>query len=115
MEFKIDDIVEAFGLRGKVIKEIESGSRILVYWDDIPGYAEWFYHDGKESVWHKEPSLKLIERPKKMVKKKFTRWVNYRNKEPYFGTVYSQRNEAIANAKYGSVTKEISFEIEVEE
>lgn len=67
-KFQVGDIVTAFGLKGKVIS-IKSSSLYNIIVDFEEGPQEAFSTDGKEMLWHKEPSLKLIERPKKKVKK----------------------------------------------
>lgn len=64
-EFKVGDIVEAFGVRG-VVKRIGSHP---IYPIDVEldfGSSETFTIDGRGYLWHKTPSLKLIERPIKM-------------------------------------------------
>lgn len=65
-EFQIGDIVEAFGVRGSVV--IPENDYVKVEFNDV-GFVNFFYPDGRYCEWHKEPSLKLIERPKKMVRK----------------------------------------------
>ncbi len=66
--FEVGDIVEAYRVRGKV-DEIDSDPNnlypVLVWFDSL--YSDCFTLDGKTRSWHKEPSLKLIERPKKKV------------------------------------------------
>lgn len=87
--FKKGDIVEAWGLRGVVIYSLPEDSHgILVHFVlsntldtslapiRSPGdmgtvICYNFMCDGKEKDWHREPTLKLIERPKKKVKKTF--------------------------------------------
>ena len=69
MIFEIGDEVEAFGVRGVVV-EIDMLVRVL--FDERYCY---FYKDGKVYSWTKEPSLKLIKKAKKKVKK--YRWGIY--------------------------------------
>lgn len=70
MEFKKDDVVEAFGIRGIIVdNNIKYNLPVLVLFQNA--IEEYFTVDGKFRDWHLEPSLKLIERPKKKVKKKF--------------------------------------------
>lgn len=76
MEFKVGDIVEWCGVRGKVIGEDTSSKYINVKFDnnneiynDIYANTEVFYNDGIFRSYHKETSLKLIKRPKQKVKK----------------------------------------------
>lgn len=66
-EFKVGDIVEAFGLRGEVTR---SGD-LYIYVSFPEGRGAQFLLDGREENWHTEPSLKLISRPSKKVKKVF--------------------------------------------
>lgn len=70
MEFKVGDICEAFGLKCFVI-DINKKHNYPVKVSFEGGYCRNFLMDGKFEDWHLEPSLKLIERPKKKVKKKF--------------------------------------------
>ena len=72
MEFKVGDIVEWQGVRGTVNCNTHYGVKVLF----ADGNIANFYADGRYFDWHKEPSLKLIERPKKMVKKTMTKWCN---------------------------------------
>ena len=70
--FEVGDIVEAYRVRGKV-DEIDSDPNnlypVLVWFDSL--YSDCFTLDGKTRSWHKESSLKLIERPKKKVTRSF--------------------------------------------
>lgn len=71
MEFKVGDTVEAWGIRGKItniLPGILSSYPILVKLDSV-SHLEEFTRDGKHYNWHQVPTLKLIERPKKKVKK----------------------------------------------
>jgi len=81
-EFKVGDLVEAFGLFGEVVR-IEYASRYPVevrYQNDS---IEIFCADGKAEKWHKIPSLKLISRPQKTEKKKV--WVKAYEQNPAAG------------------------------
>jgi hypothetical protein len=70
MEFKVGDKVSAFGVEGEVISLDEKNNYpITVEFDD--DHLSFFMIDGRASAWHLEPSLKLIEKAKKKVKKKF--------------------------------------------
>jgi len=71
-KFKVNDIVEAFGVRGVVI-EIRGD---LVGVALANRYYVDFHGDGRQKDWHLEPSLKLIERPKKKVTKTVEAWAN---------------------------------------
>jgi len=60
MSFKIDDNVIAFGNKG-VVKGISvNGLFLLVKFEDFESIV-LFNIDGRESAWHKEPSLKKEE------------------------------------------------------
>lgn len=73
MEFKKGDRVAAFGLTGVVCGTEESITYpIAVRWDN--GCLDSFMEDGRLYEHYKEPSLKLIERPKK--KMKIEAWAN---------------------------------------
>lgn len=70
MEFKVGDICEAFGLKCFVIDiNIKHNYPVKVSFEG--GHCRNFLMNGKFEDWQLEPSLKLIERPKKKVKKKF--------------------------------------------
>lgn len=74
-EFKVGDEVEAFGLKGKVIHvDQEFGKYPIIVEYDVNHMRDPFTLDGKLHLFHKEPSLKLINRPKRKVKKKFYQW-----------------------------------------
>lgn len=70
--FEVGDIVDWCGAQG-IIRDIKSPSdsiyRLMVKFEN--GYFEWFTGCGRIKEWHLEPSLKLIEKAKKKVKKKF--------------------------------------------
>ena len=70
-EFRVGDIVEFAGCRGKVAKISKSFERSLFVELDMHDTiaVERFHLDGRQSRWHKEPLLKLIERPKKKEKR----------------------------------------------
>lgn len=70
--FEVGDIVESFGVRGKVTKihnPEEVTCPIVVVFDGMN--VNYYTLDGKSEDWHKESSLKLIERPKKKVTRSF--------------------------------------------
>lgn len=70
-QFQVGDIVEAFGVRGTVHSVFgeDGGLRVAVKFDVDLGYVPTFSRDGLFRDWHKTPSLKLISRAKKKVKK----------------------------------------------
>lgn len=68
-EFKVGDRVKAFGCEGVVAHVTEEPPNKLplcVHYEN--GKTRWYYPDGREEEWHKEPSLKLIARAKTKVK-----------------------------------------------
>lgn len=70
VQFKVGDIVEAFGVRGWVTDITKS----FVHVAFNNAAADSFFSDGRQRGWHAAPSLKLIERPRKTKKVKV--WVN---------------------------------------
>jgi ribosomal 30S subunit maturation factor RimM len=112
-EFQVGDIVEAFGVRGKVT---EVTAFVYVKYDTE--YAprtsnNSFLPDGRSCSWHVTPSLKLIERPKKTKKVKV--WVNVWPRKNG-GITLSVHDQNKADALYCVVTDPtgITQEIEVE-
>jgi hypothetical protein len=71
-EFKVGDIVEAFGLRG-IVEQIIPMANYCVAVDFGCGNRATFTMSGLAEDWHKVPALKLISRPQKTEKKKV--WV----------------------------------------
>ena len=69
--FEVGDIVEWCGIKGKIVFIYSESTRypILVRFDN--NEEKPFAKDGKYYDWHLEPSLKLIEKAKKKVKKRF--------------------------------------------
>lgn len=67
MKFQVGDLVEAFGVEGEVVAIDSSSWPIRVRFSN--GEDELFSADGKLFDWHDEPSLVLIERKPKYVKK----------------------------------------------
>jgi len=74
----VGDVVEWCGVRGEVLQTDSAfgpgalipgapGDSLQVKFPD--NRTAYFTEDGAYFHWHKEPSLKLIERPKKKVKK----------------------------------------------
>jgi hypothetical protein len=74
--FKVGDIVDWLGLRGRVtsLNGLDNYP-VICHFDGQEECNTYFNQDG---VFMKgqTPSLKLIERPKKKVKKTIERWVN---------------------------------------
>ncbi len=80
MEFKVGDKVEWMGVIGTVVitPGYNRNSNVIYPLEvdfNVNG-VRLFTRDGKLESFHKEPSLKLVERPKKKVKKTIERWAN---------------------------------------
>lgn len=75
MKFKVRDKVSWMGLIGEVISTTfygrDSSYPVRVRFDTHDVFDKMFTPDGHYYSCHTEPSLKLIERPKKKVKKTF--------------------------------------------
>ena len=74
-KFQVGDIVEAFGIKGKIVAidtTYPESLPVEVVFNNEQKMKEWFALDGRESLWHITSSLKLIDRPIKKIKK----WVN---------------------------------------
>ena len=77
--FKVGDKVSFGGVHGVVTST--KSSNIYKLNVSLPGRQLEFTIDGRYYDWHTEPLLKLIERPKKKIKKQIKYWVNiYLNK-----------------------------------
>lgn len=119
MNFKVGDIVEAFGLSGIVeaIGNSYGNPPVVVRFEG--GETVFFLPDGKYCDWHKEPSLKLIERSKNKVKKTIEGWINiFPNKDPLEShLLYSSKEQAdvFANKKLRIACVKVIGEYEVEE
>jgi hypothetical protein len=70
--FKVGDKVRAFGCDG-VVTSVNSSSAYPVH-AEFHEFRTCFTTDGRLNGWHKEPSLFLVERPIKKIKKKFYIW-----------------------------------------
>lgn len=112
MKFKTGDIVEAYGVRGKVV-EITYGIMYSVLVElNIDGgpYFIRFTDDGKEQSWHQTPNLSLIERPKKKVKKTIEGWTILSSLD-----LYSTKEGVERYSNSNEVIVKIVGEYEVEE
>lgn len=112
--FQVGDVVEAWGVRGKVAKQTPSHDYpILVEFEN--GNWSTFIFDGKYYQWHKTPSLKLIERQKKKVKVTRKSWANIYDDGK--GYVYPKKEEAerMANTDSRIACVEIEYSFEREE
>ena len=65
MNFKVGDIVEAFGVKGEVMVIDDGGGDYPIRVLFVTGDTDFFRQDGRLNVWHEAPSLKLIKRSKK--------------------------------------------------
>lgn len=108
-EFKVGDIVEAFGVLGRVTDiNNDLNYPVVVQYTQLPANTDEFALDGKLVHWHATPSLKLIKRPRKT--KKIKVWVNV---APTGQIGHSHTNEA--TARYAAVNESrITQQIEVE-
>ncbi len=75
-KFKIGDIVEAFGLRGEIVGiktegffviNSEFSIEVLFNKGTESAMRQYFLSDGRKESWHKDASLKFIERPVKEI------------------------------------------------
>ncbi len=65
--FKVGDKVRAFGVDG-VVCSMDTDDSYPVRVEYENSMLNCFTTEGKQCDWHKEPSLVLVERPKKLVK-----------------------------------------------
>lgn len=80
--FDLNDRVSAFGVEG-IVLSIKDDVYYPIYVEfDNKQYAR-FTNDGKYQCWHLEPSLKLIEKAKKKVKKTIEAWACVRKDGTY--------------------------------
>lgn len=113
-KFLTNDVVEWCGVRGVVLNN-------NVHYSDLPveckfgdSAIRYFTKDGKYCDWHKEPSLKLIKRPKKKVKK--YKVLYKKNDEFCVSPVwYTSEDEFIAYLPYKFIQLIKESEVEVEE
>lgn len=115
-EFKVGDIVTAFGLKGTVIlNNLGPPYPIVVEYET--GDLEYFYTTGHLNSWHKEPSLKLIERPKKKVKKYKVLYRDDFNNYKVTNCVYADKKEFdfyVGGYQFIQLIKESEIEVETE-
>lgn len=113
--FQKGDIVEAFGLRGKVVFTYSKGHYSVKVKYDTGSFDDFTSH-GLYANHHKEPSLKLVERPKKKIKKTVELYVNiYPNKDVL--PSHKTARQAIDAASSGAIVKgvKVTGEYEIEE
>jgi hypothetical protein len=115
-EFKVGDVVEAFGLRGTVVKIYsEFVNPVEVKYED--GEYTLFTLDGKLHHYHKLPSLKLISRAKRKVKKELKCWVNIYPHDLVCAYTTKERAKSNAAVVAFAVAVECTgfYEVEVDE
>lgn len=113
-KFEVGDIVEAFGLKGKITNIYDKALYPLeVNFEN--NHIFGFMIDGKYANWHKEPSLKFISRPKKKVKKSLKGWINI-YPENRTGSIYESKEQADTIGIHNRIAiTTVSIEYEVEE
>lgn len=114
-KFQIGDIVEAFGCSGVVV-EVRNGEKFCIQVNFDIGVCKSFLSNGAAQEWHKTPSLKLIERPIKKVKKKV--WIGVGLKEIMHGglgiypcSYLSCEKENLISGGYINGVQEIEIEV----
>ena len=114
------DKVRAFGLDG-VVQPFHPQAYLLYAQFEGKHHLDAFYPDGRRERWHKEPSLVLVERPKKKkkIKDKINRWVNvyYIKNALSFSVCYDCKESADSMAvsdRLACVKLTGDYEIEVE-
>lgn len=119
-KFQVGDKISAFGVEGEVVS-INVSSDFPIKCNFVNGYSATFSINGKHSFWHKEPSLKLIERPKKKVKmyKVLFKNLDYINQFQVSGDHYADREDFESRVYSNQFIQFIQLikesEIEVEE
>jgi len=115
--FEVGDIVEWCGIKGKIVFIYSESTRypILVRFDN--NEEKPFTKDGKYYDWHLEPSLKLIEKAKRKVKKKFWIIVGKKDIEEMCirGSYLLKKEETIEKHELPDEFQIVEIELEVEE
>lgn len=109
--FELNDRVTAFGIEGVVIS-VDFAKDYPIKVDFYNGKYPTFTKDGKLYNWHLEPSLKLIEKAKNKVNKKF--WIYINEKEIKCSHVEAATLYAIKPEKQKNCQL-VEIELEVEE
>lgn len=91
-QFKVGDIVEAFGCEGRVVNVFNDAEYPIEVKFENDTQTCWFIKGGKYQTWHKTPSLVLVSRPKKKVTKTVEKWINRYPR--YDSSVYDSQLEA---------------------
>ena len=117
MNFQVGDIVSFGGDIGNIISTTNIsviGKPIKVVFKDA---IEYFTLDGKYAIYHIEPLLKLIERPKKKVKKTFYTMIFKSSGQipPYSAGFLFETEVECREYNNRSVYPIVPIEIEVEE
>ncbi len=120
-EFKYNDRVRAFGLTGNVIQTTKTDVDypVTVYFDN--DFVQTFTRDGRADVRHVEPSLNLVQRKVKTVKKKLYLGIKT---APDYGSTRGAHETSYAYPKLEDVESmflshhevvEVEIEIEIQE
>lgn len=115
LPFRVGDVVEAFGVGGTVTKVEDDHQTFSVRVTFNPGHCDYFTADGKDKPWHREPSLKLVSRPKKKVMKTIERWVNIWSTDSSEGYSYATKERAEENIVGPIATVKLTGSYESEE
>lgn len=118
-KFQVGDVCTYQGCEG-VITAIDLREKtypITAVFNEDEGQFGTFTLDGRHNIWHKEPSLKLIERPKKKVPKTMYQAIcRYPTSGGLFYPVSLYRDEDHAKKDCGShfyaLGPAITFEVE---
>ncbi len=111
-KFQVGDNVEAWGCRG-IVRGVHP-QLIEVSFGGTDAYI-FFFSDGRFMDWHKEPSLKLIERPKKKVTKTMYQVVFQARETTCLSVeLYASEKEARAGnpSSFIALGPAITFEVE---
>ncbi len=110
MNFQVGDKVRAFGLDG-VVKSTDGFSCCTIMVNFQFAGVRSFFSDGRYMEWMKEPSLVLVERAKKKVKKTLV----IPNVTPRFVNAPYHIIEVQVSSDLRNTTGTLTFEYEVEE
>ncbi len=120
MEFKVGDICDLMGVKGTIIAtDLENQDEYVWFKSKCGDVCTRLYKDGKQESWHKEPSLKLIERPKSRKKIKMCAFVwkdsavSYQSASDVQEGSTDYKNRLVNNKFFRVESKD--YEIEVEE
>lgn len=93
-EFQVGDVCSYMGLEGEIVNEFPIYYSCPLQFKSRTGLSFAFTKDGRRHPEHTIPSLTLIERPKRKVKRWVNLYRNKRNKGFYSGHEYKSREEA---------------------